>query len=655
MLSVCGSGSLWSLALGLVRQLHRSHLQLNGIGELQMTRCLRGQWRMALSWEASAWKLALMRIGDVEKKGLEVDRVDLNGSLSACEKGSAWSFVMDRYGRLRTAGACSHETISACLSIVFNAAVDALGQRWPFAVQLLSTAADARVAVEMFFYGFSGMRGDLGAAADPSSDEDDWEEGEEGEEEEETHDTAVDVATEVAASSGKVRHNETERLKELKQKAADTAHSLSPPVSGRPTAPSATASDVADTLPMDVTALPVPESPAAPVSPGIPTSSKRESYQVKKAVRSEGTMEMGNGDGETKEKPEKKKATPPAKEEVPEEYIKRKDQLEIKPERGRSTRRGRGRGNGRGRGETGRGRGGRGPKAAGKQKSAQSQEDWWDWTDEWGYPSQDFEDSSSYWDSYAWWAGKEALETLGGDQGEAANSHSEKNKKKPEKAPKTAKDVPHKKRKVSKDDETDLNETGLSKTSKKKRKNVEEPKQEEHETPASREPKGKKTTKKREDTTEPPSETLPSMASLPTHKGLKKAIRKYYNQFKTDTSTVATEDIKQHMKSQLPNLSGLNECRLNSYWRLGTCGVTSKSKKRDIAHFSFPDQDLSYMAGLALCLKCAEQFVTSALAVDIALTNGHISDAELVKDGEWCTKFSNLLKTLARDVLSESS
>lgn len=181
MLSVCGSGSLWSLALGLVGQLHRSHMKLNVIGERQMRLCLRRQWRMALSWEAAAtaaWELALMTIGDMETQALEVDGVNLNEALNACEKGSAWSFVVALYARLRTAGACSHETISACLcahrnrwrnalfelqslpelrlppqSIVLNAAVDALGRRWRSALQLLSASRTQRVAVEMFFYG----------------------------------------------------------------------------------------------------------------------------------------------------------------------------------------------------------------------------------------------------------------------------------------------------------------------------------------------------------------------------------------------------------------------------------------------------------------------------------------------------------------------
>ena len=204
-----------------------------------------------------------------------------------------------------------------------------------------------------------------------------------------------------------------------------------------------------------------------------------------------------------------------------------------------------------------------------------------------------------------------------GVEGEG-RSQSKKTSKKSEKTSGSAEDVPAKKRQESKEKQTDLNTAPAPHTSKKKRKNVEEPKQEESETPAMRTQKKKKKKKQIEDTTDPPSATPPSQASLPT-KGMKKAIRKYYNQFSTNEATMATEEIKQEMKSHL-NLHSLTECRLNSYWKLGTCGVTSKSKKKDIGHFSFPDvEDLPYMAGLALCLKCAEPFVTLVHLVIIAV------------------------------------
>ena len=157
-------------------------------------------------------------------------------------------------------------------------------------------------------------------------------------------------------------------------------------------------------------------------------------------------------------------------------------------------------------------------------------------------------------------------------------------------------------------------------TCKKKRKNVEEPKHEEPETPAIRKKKRKLRKKKQhKDTTEPPSVTPPSQNFFTKRKGMKKAIREYYNQFSTYEATMATDEIKQEMRSNL-NLHALTECRLNAYWKLATCGVTSKSKKKDIGHFSFPDlEELPYMAGASLSLKCAELFVTLVHLVIVAV------------------------------------
>lgn len=70
---------------------------------------------------------------------------------------------------------------------------------------------------------------------------------------------------------------------------------------------------MADTLPMDVFTITAPEEPEASFSPEIPTQSKRESYQVKRAVPSEGTIEMGDERGESEEKPEKKPEPRPPK------------------------------------------------------------------------------------------------------------------------------------------------------------------------------------------------------------------------------------------------------------------------------------------------------------------------------------------------------
>lgn len=89
-----------------------------------------------------------------------------------------------------------------------------------------------------------------------------------------------------------------------------------------------------------------------------------------------------------------------------------------------------------------------------------------------------------------------------------------------------------------------------------------------------------------------------------------KAIRMYHKKFSQDESTEATSEIKELMKKKL-KWNSESECRLNAYWKVPACGVTSKSKKKDIARFSFPDiVDLSYMSALALCMKCAHLFAT---------------------------------------------
>ena len=90
-----------------------------------------------------------------------------------------------------------------------------------------------------------------------------------------------------------------------------------------------------------------------------------------------------------------------------------------------------------------------------------------------------------------------------------------------------------------------------------------------------------------------------------------KKIKKYYKLFKDRERTAATEEIKNEMKSNLQCGKDLTECRLNIYWHVPSCGVTSKSKKKDLAHFAFNDiEDCTYMSSLALALKCAELFVT---------------------------------------------
>lgn len=88
-------------------------------------------------------------------------------------------------------------------------------------------------------------------------------------------------------------------------------------------------------------------------------------------------------------------------------------------------------------------------------------------------------------------------------------------------------------------------------------------------------------------------------------------MRKNYKLFQDRDETAATDEIKNEMKSRLQCGKALTECRLNIYWQGPKCGVTSKSNKKDIAHFTFNDvEDITYMSSLPLALKCAELFVT---------------------------------------------
>ena len=72
------------------------------------------------------------------------------------------------------------------------------------------------------------------------------------------------------------------------------------------------------------------------------------------------------------------------------------------------------------------------------------------------------------------------------------------------------------------------------------------------------------------------------------------------------TTTVATDDIKHEMKSQLKPLT---TCRLNIYWKTSACGCTYRETGKDVAHFYFGKETGYYMTRLAMAVKCAEMFV----------------------------------------------
>ena len=328
----------------------------------------------------------------------------------------------------------------------------------------------------------------------------------------------------------------------------------------------------------------------------------------------------------------------------PRPYVTRKDQLNMKPEKAR----GRGKGRGRGRGMTGtaregeetrrgtdRGRG----RGRGKTKNSRSgqsahgepqDQDWWDetWEAGWGHPDEEWAtdgwgDSGYRWDSYAWWEGKGALEEL-------ADTSDAKTKKRKSPAAKEA-DPSHEAAPTTKG--KDVKRPTSSSSGKKPPKKSKHPEAEETAEPAASktaakrtnkkklehadvadEGGGKKAKKKKQNKT-PEAEEMPDAEEheeteqVPVPTDFIKKIKKYYKLFCQMEETEATQEIKDEMKSRL-NGGPLLECRLNSYWKLATCGVTSRSKKKDIAHFNFNDiEGISYMCALSLCIKCAELFV----------------------------------------------
>ena len=288
----------------------------------------------------------------------------------------------------------------------------------------------------------------------------------------------------------------------------------------------------------------------------------------------------------------------------------RKDQLTMKPDK---QTKGRGRGRGRGRGGRGRGKSEEtgNPKKR-NQRSGQSDpydENWWldQWEsdygkhgEEWGH--EGWGGKEYYWDNYGWWEAQSALHQLTSNDEVEDNKQKPKNAKKAKKAETTAKETTAKtkKSKVSKEEAPSTKASKAAKTtesdsSRPKRK----AKDQEEECPPA---KATKSTKKKQDA---------QQVSDSEKATLTRQIAKYHNKYKDNTCKLMKDgEEKEEMKSKL-KLDRFQECRLNIYWKLGTCGVTSKSKKKDIAHFSFPDlTDKSYMSRLSVCLVCASIFVT---------------------------------------------
>lgn len=292
------------------------------------------------------------------------------------------------------------------------------------------------------------------------------------------------------------------------------------------------------------------------------------------------------------------------------------------PEKERGRGRGRARG-GRGGGE-GRGRGGRGQakgrggakdesNAGGNQEANTTQEnhhdsEWWegweeyeeDWTnDAWG-------GTGWHWDQYAQSDAKQSWHYL--SESHAMPSKPEqpsKNDKKEQKRSKGETSTTETEEKTKpKPKRSKTNKDSETKPAGKKRKSKEET----QDAAASSAAEPKKAARRRKEAT---PEATPSEAN-PKHV---KKIKQFFGKFALDKSTEATQEIKDWLLGEL-KLDSLTECRLNKYWKVPSCGVTSKSKKKDIAHFSFKDiPEIMFVPALALALKCAELFVPWVHAV----------------------------------------
>ena len=300
---------------------------------------------------------------------------------------------------------------------------------------------------------------------------------------------------------------------------------------------------------------------------------------------------------------------------------------------------GRGRGRGRGRGKAGgRGNPARGSGSSRKRKALETEnaeaydQSWYDdiWPNGWGHPDeewgQDGWGSSGYqWDKYAWQCGKEALTEIG------TNSSSHEKKKKPkgdEKGEEEGKERGQKKKKRQEQEEEDMNPPKVGKDSSKKTSKAAPPTKKTKQQPSASSKKSKPKQKEEEEEEEKEDEEEDEKSKKKDKKKVRAKpgdvrtikhggeedimnIRNFVAHWKDDPTEQADQESKDYMKGLLKKLKKCTECRLNAYWKVPSCGVTSKSQGKDIAHFNFSMySELTYMSMLAACMKCAEKFVS---------------------------------------------
>lgn len=289
-----------------------------------------------------------------------------------------------------------------------------------------------------------------------------------------------------------------------------------------------------------------------------------------------------------------------------EPFVTRQEQLALKPEKTRGRGRGRGRGTARGRGgakdaskdddKTGKCKK---TKAANKVEAEDSceakwEEDWWGHNEEeaWGY--DDWGTSGAHWDTYARYCGDEALYDIKGAEKktpeDTANTEEPKKKKsrRDGKAPKT-----------KENNRATLKEPSAASTSKQKRKK-ECSEVEKKESRTEKKPRNQGKRRMQEEDTETAAEV---------YEGDIPKIKKYIEAYKDSSLTEIGNEERNEMRAR-NKVSGLQECRLNVYWKTPAVGCTSKSLKKDIAYFNFKDEAVNYMSNIAAALKCGKLFVT---------------------------------------------
>ena len=300
----------------------------------------------------------------------------------------------------------------------------------------------------------------------------------------------------------------------------------------------------------------------------------------------------------------------------------------MKPERGRGRGKGRGRGRGRGRGKGSTNKGEdihttnkrTSSKSRASKDNKVSEEDqrkadyysWYNavWESEYGPEGEEWAHdwwgtTESRWDGYAWLDGQDSLHKI------APNAKAKQH------AAESAESSKKKKQKVKDTASASVagkgpDQSGGSMQSTAPNKKKKQPRQEEliQEQPPKK-PKKTKTPQTAEETGD--GLELPKEAQFYMQdEKYSKQIRKYTEQFASDTSTEVTAEIKETMRSKL-KIGSLQDSRLNIYWKKGGCGVTSHSQGRDLSSFLFPHvEGLSFMARLAATVKCAEMFAAWA-------------------------------------------